>query len=251
MPRFFVPDGAVAGGRAAIAGADAAHLARSLRARPGEEVVVVDRAGVEHGVRLDLVGPERCAGEVVWSRPSTAEPRLAITVLQAIPQQGMEDAVEAMVQAGVRAVVPMVTARTVVRLEPGRAARRVERWRLVAREAASLAGRGRIPHVGEVVTLSDALAAPSRGRRLLAAATGATVALAGVTVDPSLPVAVAVGPEGGFDDAELALLRAAQAEEVHLGPRVLRARLAGAVATVLLLAAAADLTRPTRHEDEM
>lgn len=242
MPRFFVPRDAITGGRAVIAGADAAHLARSLRARAGEEVVVVDDDAVEHGVRLDDVSAERCAGEIVWSRPSAAEPRLAVTVLQSIAQQGMEDAIEAMVQAGVHAVVPVVTARTIVRLDRERAARRVERWRAVAREAAGLAGRGRVPRVGDVVPLGAALEAVDRHGVLLAANPRSDDPLAALRLDPAVPVTLAIGPEGGFDDAELTLLAAARAREVHLGPRILRARLAGAVATALLLGGAGDLS---------
>jgi 16S rRNA (uracil1498-N3)-methyltransferase len=247
MPRFFVAADAIAAGRCRITGADATHLSRSLRARAGEEVVVVDGAGVEHGVRLEEVGAEACEGAIVWSRPSAAEPRLRVIVVQALPQQGMEEALDAMVQAGVADVRPVWTARTVVRLDAARAARRLERWRAVAREAAGLAHRGAIPDVAEPADLPTAIARLGRAARLLVAAPGAAQPLAGLDVDPEAEVAVVIGPEGGLGDAELDLLAAAGATPVHLGPRVLRARLAGAVATTLLLAAAGDLEwRPAR-----
>jgi 16S rRNA (uracil1498-N3)-methyltransferase len=243
MPRFFVSAGALAAGRARITGADATHLARSLRARPGEEVVVVDEAGIEHGVHLDAVSPEGCEGVVAWSRPSSAEPRLRVTVLQAIPQQAMEDAIEAMVQAGVSRILPVVTARSVVRLDPERAARRLERWRAVAREAAGLAQRGAVPAIGDVLSLSAALEARDPSHRLLAADPQARTPAASLVIAAGVPVTVVIGPEGGLDVAELDLLAAAGAERIHLGPRVLRARLAGALATALLLAGAGDLGR--------
>ncbi len=241
MPRFFLPASQVAGGRARLTGGDAAHLARSLRARPGETVVVVDDGGTEHGVRLDQVTPGLVGGTVLWSRPAGGEPRLRLTVLQALPQQGMDDAVSAMAAVGVAAVVPVVTRRTVVRPGQGRGAARAARWQALAREAASLALRGAVPRVTEPAPLDAAVAALGPGTRLLVADPAALLPLAALVVDPLRPCAVVIGPEGGLEPGEMERLEAAGAERLHLGARVLPARQAGAVVALLLLAAAGDL----------
>jgi 16S rRNA (uracil1498-N3)-methyltransferase len=240
VPRFFVPADAVGDGRAVIEGADAAHLARSLRARPGERVVVVDAAGLEHGVLLEEVEPGCARGRVEWSRPATGEPRTRVHVLQALPAQGMDAAVEALAEVGAAEIWPVLTRRTVAHPAPERAARRVERWQTIAREAAALAGRAAPVPVRPPQPLAAALAALPGGTRVLACATGAGTPLSALEGDGRRP-ALVIGPEGGLDPEELAMIRNAGGEQVHLGPRVLRARLAGAVALGVLLARLGEL----------
>src|SRR5207302_1073386 len=100
VPRFFVPAAAVVDGHAVIEGDDALHLARSLRARSGERVVVVDDCGREHGIRLEQVGEDRVEGSVEWSRPATGEAEVRVHVVQALAKERMDDAVEALAEAG-------------------------------------------------------------------------------------------------------------------------------------------------------
>jgi 16S rRNA (uracil1498-N3)-methyltransferase len=244
MPRFFLPAAQVSGDRARITGDDAAHLARSLRATPGERLVVVDDAGREHGVRLLAVDPACVEAAVEWSRDATGDPLLRVHVVQALPKDGMDELVEALAEVGVAAVWPVISERTVARPDARRAAHRVERWRSIARSAAGLAGRAAAPEMHEVMPLQPALAQLPRGTRLLACTvTGASAPLARLTPppQPAESIAVAIGPEGGWSGGEIVALQAAGAALVHLGGRVLRARLAGVVAAAVLLAAAGDM----------
>jgi len=243
MPRFFVPAGQVTAGRALLTGDDAAHLARSLRAVAGERIVVADDSGTEHGVRLTSVRPEQVEGAVEWSRPATGEARVAVHVVQAIAKDGMDELVEALAELGVVAIWPVLTRRTVARPDARRAENRVQRWQAIARAAAGLAGRGRPPLIHAVRDLADVPAALPAATRLLACAVDAPMALSQLDPPPRAgdTVAVVIGPEGGLDAADTDALRAAGATPVHLGPRVLRARLAGVVAVSLLLAQAGDI----------
>jgi 16S rRNA (uracil1498-N3)-methyltransferase len=243
VPRFFVLAEQVSGGRVLIEGDDAAHLARALRAAPGERVVVADSAGFEHGVRLSAVTAERVDGEVEWSRPATGEPRLEVHVVQAIAKEGMDDVVEALAEVGAAEIWPVLTRRTVARPDPRRAEHRVQRWRAIARNAAGLAGRGRPPVVHAVRELADIPAALPADTRLLACAVDADMPLARLSPPPARGerIAICIGPEGGLSADDLHELRDAGAGVAHLGPRVLRARLAGAVAVSLLLARAGEL----------
>ena len=139
MPRFFVPAAQVQGATAVIGGRDADHLARSLRMRPGETVVVVEEGRREHGVVLESVSPQEVGGRIVWSRDVTGEPALEVHVVQAIPAKGMDETVEALALAGATAIWPVLTTRGVSRPYPRRVTTRLERWRVIAREAAQLA----------------------------------------------------------------------------------------------------------------
>ncbi len=244
VPRFFVTADQVGGGRGAVTGADAAHLARTLRARPGERVVLVDDAGMEHGLLIDAVAPDRVAGGLEWTRPATGEPGLRVHVVQALPQAGMDDAVEAMTEVGAASIRPFVAERSVARPDRGRVASRVGRWRAVAREAAGLAMRGAVPAVHEPAGLDAVLAALPAGCAILACALDGALPLDAVPLGGRGDVAVVVGPEGGLAPAELALLGELGAVSVHLGARVVRSRLAGTVAVALLLARSGDLALP-------
>jgi 16S rRNA (uracil1498-N3)-methyltransferase len=124
----------------------------------------------------------------------------------------------------------------------------VARWNAIARGAAGLAGRARPPVVHAVRGLDEVVAALPGGTRLVACTTDARLPLARLlgpaAGDQVACIAVVIGPEGGLDPDEVAALHAEGATSAHLGPRVLRARLAGVVAVSTLLSAAGDLDAP-------
>lgn len=244
MPARFFLDEPPDGDAVRITGDLAAHIARSLRIRAGDAIVAV-RDGIEFGVSITAAG-RVVEGVVTWSRPASAEPVIQVTLVQALPRERMEDCVDVAVQAGVALIMPVHTERTVSRPDPHRATSRVRRWNAVAREAAQLAGRGRIPEVRAPLLLSDALAELAPVTQVIACTSALDAgapprALAEVDVSATRPVAVVIGPEGGLGDRDIAALDAAGASRAHLGPRVLRTRYAGAVATALLLARSGDL----------
>lgn len=241
MPRFFVDSAQVHGGIVVIEGGDATHLARSLRAHPGETVVVVEDGRREHHVVLERVSAQRVAGRVVATRDATGEPALAVHVVQSIPAKGMDDVVEALSLAGATGIWPAVSTRSVARPDAARAGARTERWRAIARQAAQLAGRARAPSVHETLPLDGALGALPARCRILACVVDAPKRLSAVPLDTERPVAIVIGPEGGLDALDRASLRDASAEEIHLGPRVMPARLAGFLAVSLILAQAGEL----------
>jgi 16S rRNA (uracil1498-N3)-methyltransferase len=207
-----------------LSDADAHHLGRVLRLRAGEVVTVSDGAGSWRPGLWSGGGVEP-TGEVVSEVGSRLVP--SITVAFA-PTKGdrPEWVVQKLTELGVDRIVPLQTDRSVVRWEGERAARQVERLRAVAREAAMQSRQVWLPVV-EVVGSIGALGAVA-----LAESDGAA---------PSLdqPI-VAVGPEGGWSEAE----RAAGHPTVGLGPTVLRAETAAIVAGALLCALRSGLLRP-------
>lgn len=249
MPARFFIDAAPDRGRVRISGDLASHLARSLRMRVHDTLVAVDPSGTEHGVRLDSVSAGAVEGEVAWSRPVTGEPALRITLLQALPRERMDDCIDIAVQAGVAAIVPLFTERTVSRPTAERITARTRRWNAVSREAAQLAGRGTIPAVHEPLPLPDALDQLATGTRLVACTIERDAApLSSLDIDSTAPLALCIGPEGGLGSTDLVTLDEHAAEWAHLGARVLRTRYAGALATALLLSGSGDLARAATAE---
>jgi 16S rRNA (uracil1498-N3)-methyltransferase len=243
--RFFIGRDAATTGGVVIEGALARHIARSLRMRAGDAIVVVDGDRREQGVVLRSVTGDRVEGDVTWSRPASGEPRLRITVVQALPRERMDDCVDALVEAGAAEVRPVLTQRVVSRPAEDRLTHRVHRWQAIATEAAQLAGRGIIPRVHAPVALPDALAALEVGSRVIACTFDGVPSLAGLDVEPDRPLALCIGPEGGLGDIDMDTLRRAGAESAHMGARILRTRYAGAMACTLLLARSGDLAEPT------
>jgi 16S rRNA (uracil1498-N3)-methyltransferase len=139
-------------------------------------------------------------------------------------------------------VVPLITARTVARAEPGRWLHRLARCQRVAREAAKQSGRVAIPVVEPPRALGEWLAEPRSAGLLLCLWELERQGLSRLLPeDPIDRAAVAIGPEGGWDECEVAQLRAAGAIVAGLGPRVLRTETAGAVVLALLQARYGDL----------
>jgi 16S rRNA (uracil1498-N3)-methyltransferase len=242
VPRFFVEPDQVSGGRATLTGIDASHLSRALRALPGETIVIVEDGRVEHGLQLDEVSPARVSGSIVWSRPIQGEPRLAVHVLQAVPAQAMDATVEALTEAGAATIRPVLTHRSVSRPDPSRVVHRLERWRAIARESAQLSGRAGPPDVHSILPLAEALDALPAGTRIFACVISQdAVSIMGAVPPVPGDVGLVIGPEGGLDAADLRTLADTGAINVHLGARTLPSRLAGAVATSLLLASSGDL----------
>jgi 16S rRNA (uracil1498-N3)-methyltransferase len=241
MHRFFVPPDTLADGRTVELDDALAHqMARVLRLRPDELVVLLDDSGDEWLVRLTGVSPQRVSGAIEQRRPGRGEPRLRLTLYQA-PLKGdqMSHVLQKGVEVGVSAFVPVLTERTIAR---GVDERKLVRWRQIIREAAEQSGRAQLPRLQPAVALADIVPAAAPCLVLWEGETGRglAAALAGLG-RPLLSLGLVVGPEGGLAPAEVARLAAAGAPSVTLGPRILRAETAGLVAAAVVLYAAGDL----------
>jgi len=219
LPSFFAQR---EGGRAVIVGGDARHLARSLRARIGEEVEVVDPNGFLLTVRLDKISRDRVEGVVVAEREHNPEPIARITIAIAqLPAPALELVLSRCTEAGAYAFHVMQADRSVAR------GAKLERWNTICREAAMLAGRLRVPSVGGPTPIDEVVSVVENPVMLVR---GAELDLADLDQPPDLTLMV--GPEGGWTDRELALVET----KAGLGPRNLRADTAALVGLAVALA---------------
>ncbi len=219
MPSFFAQR---EGGRAVIVGGDARHLARSLRARVGEEIEVVDPNGFLLTVRLDKVSLDRVEGVVVAELKHNPEPEVRITIAIAqLPAPALELVLSRCTEAGAHAFHVMHADRSVAR------GAKIERWNTICREAAMLAGRLRVPTVAGPSTIDEVVATAENPVMLVR---GAKVDLA--DLEEPRDLTLLVGPEGGWSDRELGLVET----KAGLGPRNLRADTAALVALAVALA---------------
>jgi 16S rRNA (uracil1498-N3)-methyltransferase len=219
LPSFFASRD---GGRAVIVGGDARHLARSLRARVGEEIEVIDPDGFLLTVRLDQVSPERVEGVIVAQVEHHPEPLARITIAIAqLPAPALELVLSRCSEVGAYGFHIFHADRSVAR------GAKADRWNTICREAAMLAGRLRVPVVEGPSTLDEVLSTADHPVLLLR---GAAVDLADLHEPRDLTLLV--GPEGGWSERELALVTA----KAGLGPRNLRADTAAVVGLAVALA---------------
>ncbi len=231
----------------AIDGALAQRIAKVLRLRAGDEVVLFDGGGEEVRVRLDRVAERGVGGRVVERFEGPREPHVKVSLYQSITKgERFEWLLEKGTEIGVWRFVPLIASRAVVR--PGAESQKAERWRRIVIEAAEQCGRGVIPAVEAPQAFDDALtsapgvlvlpyeSAPEGERNVQAALDGEIDALFALG-----EVSVFIGPEGGFEPAEVGRAQEAGASIVTLGRRVLRSETAGLVAATLVLHAAGEL----------
>jgi 16S rRNA (uracil1498-N3)-methyltransferase len=239
MPRdrFFIAGDHAVGERVALAPDDARKLVTVLRRQSGDRVQIVDGAGAEFAARLEVDGT---AVHALLDAPHTAgqiETRARIVLAQAIPKgQKMDFIVEKATELGVAAIVPLRSAR-VVGERTGE--HKHHRWQRIAKTAAQQAGRSLVPSV-EAVADWDAL------RATFAAYDLVFMAWEGAAAAPlrdcfesqaagASSVLIVIGPEGGFSSDEVARARAAGAQTVSLGARILRTETAALVVLSALL----------------
>ena len=235
---------------ATLAGAQADHLARVLRAEVGMEADVVAGGHVFHAEVVSVRSGGASSGteagsEVRFNLLSEveSEPALPITVVMAVYKfDRMEWAIEKATELGVAAIAPVIARRSEKHLAQG-SMKRVERWRRVAHEAAQQSRRSDVPVIHDPVSLADRVKAASSAMRIVLAEQERTTTLrvaleeavsAAGTEMPALELAI--GPEGGWAPEEEALFDANGWRAASLGPRILRSETA-AIAALSVAAA--------------
>jgi 16S rRNA (uracil1498-N3)-methyltransferase len=225
MHRFFVDQASVAGDRFPIPPLIARRVLRVLRLRDGDEITLLDSLGGEARCRLE--GGD-CV--VLQRRAATGEPTHQLTVLQALLKgDHLEPVIRHGTEMGIGRFALVVSERCVAR---ELSARKLERLRAVAREAAEQSERGIAPPVDGPITFAEALKAAAAGSVLLFERHDGKRL---TELEP--PPAVFIGPEGGFSPAEVAAAERAGLAIAGLGPRILRSE------TVAVAVAAAILSR--------
>ena len=240
MYRFFVEKYQIHDGRVDITGEDVNHIRNVLRMRPGEEVLISTGDEWEYTCAIERLEEDRVTLRVEDASRPGRELASKIWLFQCLPKSDkMETVIQKAVELGAYTVVPVASSRCVVKLDERRAAQKVVRWNAIAEAAAKQSKRLIIPEVRGVMRFRDALEAAAdldvklipyerqdgmEGTRKILNA-----------IRPGQSVAVMIGPEGGFDDAEVQLAREHGFEPVTLGKRILRTETAGMTMLSILM----------------
>lgn len=235
-PRLFVEPRLSEGVRLVLEGQQAHYLGKVMRVTPGDAVIVCDDATGEWVARVAEVGKRDVTVEVERQtrlREDVPDFWLCAALLK---KPNFDLVLEKATELGVARIVPVVTRRCVAdKLNP-------ERARTIVKEAAEQCARTALPALAEAAKLDQLLRDWPEGRKLFFAdENGGMQAAAAFSIHGKEPVALLVGPEGGFDEAERAAIRAHPATvAIALGPRILRGETASIAGCALWMGLQGD-----------
>lgn len=240
MPRFFVSPSQISENEIEITGSDVNHIKNVLRMTVGEEISVSDGQGRDYFGKIAALGREAVTVHIENSWASYVELPVKMTLFQGLPKADkMELIIQKAVELGAYEIIPVVTKRTIVKLDEKKEAKKLARWQGISESAAKQSGRGLIPKVGAPISFAQALSyAGTMDAVLIPYEKSEGIEAARQTVrglKGKKHVGIFIGPEGGFDESEVEAAAAAGAVPVTLGKRILRTETAGLAALAVLM----------------
>ncbi len=232
MPRFFVNKEQTEDGCIRITGSDVNHIRNVLRMKKGDSLQVVTGGTWEYTCGIEAFEDDAVVCRIRDAQKPAKELPSRVILFQCLPKKDkMETVIQKAVELGASAVVPVASRRCVVKLDPKKAEARTVRWNSIARSAAEQSGRLNVPEVYPVMSFSDAVAfAKDLDIRLIpyekeedAGSTRDILA----SVKAGKAAGILIGPEGGFEEAEVQEAVSAGFRPVTLGRRILRTETAG------------------------
>ncbi len=218
----------------------ASHLAKVLRARAGDELVLFTGDGREFAGVIESVRGSRVSASVGRGALVDRESPLRLTLVQCVPRgDRMDFIVQKATELGVARIVPVLSQRSVVRLDEAQAQSKAAHWRAVAVNACEQCGRNRLPAIEAPIPLLNHLGRSSPALTRLVLEPGPD--RSATPPDPGGAAEIAIGPEGGFAEDELDAFRLAGFSRLALGPRTLRTETAAIAALAWLQSRFGDL----------
>lgn len=231
MYHFFVSEEQINGENAYIEGSDVNHIANVLRMKPGEELLISVKGDWDYLCKIVDIETDRVNLKVLESMEQRELP-VNITLLQGIPKSDkLEMIIQKAVELGVSEIIPVKTKRVVVKIDEKKVDTKVNRWNAIAESAAKQSKRSIIPKVYEPMSIDNALEiVKDFGVKLIpyenADGIDKTRKILD-SMDKTKNIAVFIGPEGGFEESEVEIIKNSGFEVITLGKRILRTETAG------------------------
>ena len=240
MHRFYVTAEQVERDKIVIVGGDVNHIRNVLRLLQGEAIMVCDGNSTDYCCRIESIESDHVICEIEKTESSQTELPAKLYLFQALPKNDkMEFVIQKAVELGAACIVPVSTSRCVVRLDEKKAVKKQERWQKIAEAASKQCNRGVIPEVKLPVSLTEAFdIAKTLEYNIMpyecaSGMDGAREIVAHAVQAKS--IGILIGPEGGFEEEEVAQAVAAGCHILSLGKRILRTETAGlALLSVLM-----------------
>ena len=239
MYQFFVDDAQIGKEFITIIGSDVNHIKNVLRMKPGEKIRVSNQKGQDYFCSIIELGDDFVQADILDSEAANTELSSKIYLFQALPKgDRMETVIQKAVELGVHEIIPVAMKYCVVKLDAKKAENKRKRWQAIAESAAKQSKRSLIPVVHEVMSFKEALSyakewkvnlVPYENERGMEATKEAVLEL-----KKDDTISVMIGPEGGFSEEEIELVKEENMKIISLGKRILRTDTA-AIATLSML----------------
>lgn len=240
MFQFFVDDEQVIDNKEVhITGSDVNHMVHVLRMKPGERIRVSNRSGVGYFCQVVNLSETEVIAEVEEIDELGTELSNEIVLFQGLPKSDkMELIIQKATELGVSKIVPVAMKNCVVKLDAKKAEGKVKRWQAIAESAAKQSKRSVIPEVCMPVSYKEAMQMAEALEQVLVPyenerGMDATREIIG-DIQKGQTIGIFVGPEGGFDNTEIAMLSDSM-HRISLGRRILRTETAGLACLAMLV----------------
>ncbi len=210
-----------------ITGEDAKHIAKSLRMKTGEELTLCTTDGRRHECVIESFSTDSVFVKVQNSTICEQEPSVKISLFMALTKgDKMDDIVQKSVELGVFEIIPVLTARCISRPDEKQMKKKVARWQKISDNAASQSRRGIIPKVHDMMTLKEASKMANNFDKSIVFYECGGEKIKDIVDESIRTLSMFVGSEGGFEEAEIEMLKENSVVPSTLGKRILRAQTA-------------------------
>ncbi|NYB74310.1 16S rRNA (uracil(1498)-N(3))-methyltransferase [Sedimentibacter hydroxybenzoicus DSM 7310] len=244
MFRYFCADDNIIDDKVVINGGDLKHLKTILRAKVGDEVSIVTKSN-EFIAKIEEIHSDEIVCSIVDRLDINNETAINITLCQGIPKQAkMETIIQQNVELGVKSFIPLITERTVVKLnDKDREQKKLDRWRKIAKESSKQSKRNIVPVVEDIMTVKELIEKIKKEAPvvLVPYELENVSTLKDVLSYVKQNYYIIIGPEGGFDIKEIEMFKNVGAYIVTLGKRILRTETAGVVTSAVVLYACDEM----------
>ena len=233
MYQFFVEEGQICGDRIVITGEDVNHIKNVLRMKIGEEIAVSNGVdGREYRCEVAQLLADEVVCKLRFIKENDVELPAQVYLFQGLPKADkMELIIQKAVELGAYSVIPVATRRSIVKLDDKKAAAKQNRWQGIAEAAAKQSKRKIIPKIETVMSFAEALEmAKELEVRLIPYELAEDMSHTKEIIErirEGQKIAIFIGPEGGFDETEIAMASEVGVEPITLGKRILRTETAG------------------------
>lgn len=240
MHRFFVDGVNTQGKNIIITDGDVNHIKNVLRLRCGERILVSDGNGMDYQCSISDISDDMVVAQIEDVFRNAAELTTRITLFQGMPKSDkLELIIQKAVELGVYEIVPVMTKRSVVKIDDKKASKKIERYNGIAESAGKQSGRGIIPQVKNFMTFKQAIEyAKSLDTNIIPyeEAEGLDYSRQVIKdIKGKKSLGIFIGPEGGFAKEEVDMATGMGAKCITLGNRILRTETAGlAVLSIIM-----------------
>lgn len=213
------------------------HISKSLRMKVGDMLTLSCGNGKDYGCIIDTIDSNSVTLSVCYEQANNCEPTVKVKLYQGVPKgDKLEDIIQKCTELGITEIQPVLTHRSVSRPDSKSAKKKQARYQKIALEAAQQSGRGIIPAIGEMTDLKTAVSKDNSQLKILFYEGGGSP-LKEIINKNTQTVSIYIGPEGGFEESEVALIKENGGTVATLGKRILRTQTApvAALTAIMLL----------------